>query len=115
MRLYGLTSDNHRLLHRVSFSPNVLRHIGSRFLEKPYQILRLDYTLGLRLAFGARSATGAYAICSGRTGKILRVTLLSELAWGFLADEVDRFVAEIAITPYGVHCAQASPPETEKD
>ena len=85
----------------MSFSTNVLQHIGAHFLGRPYQLLRLDYTLGLRLPLGARSSTGAYAICSGRTGRILRVTLLHDLAWQFLSDEEERFVAEIALYAAG--------------
>jgi hypothetical protein len=96
-----LTTDNLQKLHRVSFSTDVLNHVGSRYLGKPYQILRLDYTMGERLPHRARSSTGAYAICSGQTGLILRVTLLYEMAWEFLSDGQERFVAEIAMRPYG--------------
>ncbi len=95
-----MTSDNLQKLHRVSFSTDVLNHVGSRYLGKPYQILRLNYTMGERLPHRARSATGAYAICSGQNGIILRVTLLHELAWNFLADGEERFVAEIALHPH---------------
>jgi hypothetical protein len=95
-----LTSEGHTKLHRVSFSTNVLDHIGSRHLGKPYQVLRLDYRLGKRMENGSTSETGAYAICSGRTGQILRVTLHYTMAWSFLADGDDRFVAEIELQPH---------------
>ena len=95
-----MTSEGHTKLHRVSFSTNVLEHIGTRYLGRSFQLLRLDYNLGERMQPNAVSTSGAYAICSGKTGQILRVTLHHHLAWSFLADGEDRFVAEIELHPH---------------
>lgn len=84
-------------LHRVSFSQNVLEHVGDRYLGKPYQILRLRYTVGRRLKPGEISQTGAYAILSGRNNAILRVSLCPITAHT-LADGTDRFAAEVQLT-----------------
>lgn len=95
--LYGLLSEKGQKLHRVSFSRSVLEHVGSRFLGKPYQIMKLRWEIGRRLDPGELSQTGAYALISARNNHLLRVSLCPNAAY-FMGDGEDRFVAEIALS-----------------
>lgn len=80
----------------MSFSTNVLEHVGSRFLGKPYQLMKLKWKVGRRLLPGEKSQTGAYAIISARNNHLLRVSLCPNTAH-LLADGEDRFAAEISL------------------
>ena len=94
--LYGLLTEKGAKLHRLSFSRNVLEHIGSRYLGKPYQIMKLQWGIGKKLSPGELSSTGAYAIISSRNNHLLRASLCPNTAH-LLGDGSDRYTAELAL------------------
>ena len=75
----------------------MLEHVGGRYLGKPYQIMRLRWEIGRRIAPGELSTTGAYAIISSRNNHLLRASLCPNTAH-LLGDGEDRYVAEMALS-----------------
>ena len=63
----------------MTFSRSLAEHIA-RTSEAPLHVVRVRLRLGALLAPGAVSPTGLYAVCSARSGRILRVTLFQDLA-----------------------------------
>lgn len=88
--MYGIVRGGR--LHRLTFSRAValecLRH-----LENSYKLQEFKAIMGHRLPKGEASPNGLYGICSERSKKLLRVSLIKEQAEFYLDDS--RYLCEI--------------------
>lgn len=87
---YGLVRDGK--LFRVTFSLSLAEYLA-RLTDERYEVVSLTFRVGRRLEPGEESRSGLYALCSKKTGTVLRISLLQEIAEEML-DPAWRYLAE---------------------
>lgn len=81
-------------LFRITFSKSLAEHIAG----DAYDVKRIDLKLGKPLLPGELSSTGLYAVVAKRRDRILRVSLIKDVA-EMIGDDPSRYVAECWVDP----------------
>jgi len=76
-------------LFRITFSKSLAEHIA----KNEYDVQKIELKLGKPLDGGETSRSGLYAVVAKKRNRILRVSLIKDVAM-LLCDDPSRYVCE---------------------
>ena len=80
-------------MFRITFSKSLAEHVAG----ENYNVKRIELKLGKPLKNGEKSRSGLYAVVAKKRDRILRVSLIKELA-ELMDDGESRYLAECWVT-----------------